>query len=121
MERAEAQADEADAQLERYFAGDLRCFTVPLDLAGTPFQQAVWLAVVEVPYGTTSTYGRVAASLGRPLAARAVGHANGSNPAPIVVPCHRLVASTGALTGYAGGLDMKRALLEHERRAREGG
>lgn len=104
------------AELEAYFSGRLRAFTVPLAPPGTPFQRAVWRAVVAVPYGETRSYGAVAAELGRPAAARAVGHANGANPLPVVVPCHRLVGADGSLTGYAGGLPMKRWLIEHEQR-----
>ena len=102
------------AQLDEYFDGRRRSFDLELDLAGTPFQRAVWAALCGIPYGETRTYGDVAAALGRPSAARAVGAANGRNPVSIVVPCHRLVGSTGALTGYAGGLARKRALLDLE-------
>ncbi len=105
----------AGAELAAYFAGRLRSFSVPIAPLGTPFQRAVWQAVAAVPYGETRSYGVIAAAVGRPEAARAVGHANGANPLPIVVPCHRLVGASGALTGYAGGLEMKRWLLEHER------
>ncbi len=104
----------ARAQLDAYFAGDLRAFDVPLAVAGTPFQRAVWAALCEVPYGTTTTYGALAARLGRPAAARAVGAANGRNPISILVPCHRVVGASGALTGYAGGVERKRWLLAHE-------
>jgi methylated-DNA-[protein]-cysteine S-methyltransferase len=107
------------AQLDAYFAGDLQRFEVPLAPAGTAWQQAVWTALTQMPYAATSTYAALAARLGRPSAARAVGAANGRNPIAIVVPCHRLVGSTGALTGYAGGLDRKRWLLAHERRSQE--
>ncbi len=106
---------QAAAELAAYFAGRLRSFSVPIAPPGTPFQRAVWQAVAAVPYAETRTYGQIAATIGRPEAARAVGHANGANPLPIVVPCHRLVGATGALTGYAGGLEMKRWLIEHER------
>ena len=101
-------------QLSAYFAGDLREFDVPLARTGTPFQQAVWAALREVPYGTTCTYGDLAAALGRPTAVRAVGAANGRNPRCLVVPCHRVVGSGGALTGYAGGLERKAFLLALE-------
>ena len=101
-------------QLTAYWAGDLTSFTVPLAPAGTPFQQQVWAALRRVPYGTTCTYADLAAAVGRPTAVRAVGAANGRNPICLVVPCHRVVGSGGALTGYAGGLDRKRLLLEHE-------
>ncbi len=103
-------------QLTAYFAGELREFDVPLAVAGTPFQQAVWSALREVPYGTTCTYGDLAAAIGRPTAVRAVGAANGRNPVCIVVPCHRVVGSGGSLTGYAGGVERKQLLLALERR-----
>lgn len=107
----------AREQLAEYFAGDRARFDLGLHLAGTPFQRLVWTALQEIPFGTTTTYGELAAELGRtPGAARAVGLANGRNPISIVVPCHRLVGSTGALTGYGGGLERKRWLLAHERR-----
>ncbi|RKT52397.1 methylated-DNA-[protein]-cysteine S-methyltransferase [Saccharothrix australiensis] len=102
------------AQLEEYFAGRLTEFDVPLDLRGTPFQRTVWAALLSVPYGQTVSYGELAAALGRPTAARAVGMANGRNPISIIVPCHRVVGSTGDLTGYGGGLARKRQLLEFE-------
>lgn len=104
-------------QLTAYFAGQLREFDVPLAAAGTPFQQAVWSALRRVPYGTTCTYGELAAAIGRPTAVRAVGAANGRNPVCLVVPCHRVVGSTGALTGYAGGTERKAFLLDLERAA----
>lgn len=101
-------------QLAAYFAGELREFDVPVAVAGTPFQQAVWAALREVPYGTTCTYGDLAAAIGRPTAVRAVGAANGRNPVCIVVPCHRVVGSGGSLTGYAGGVERKQLLLSLE-------
>ena len=101
-------------QLTAYFAGELRDFDVPLALVGTPFQREVWDALRRVPYGSTRTYGELAADIGRPTAVRAVGAANGRNPACIVVPCHRVVGSTGQLTGYAGGVDKKARLLALE-------
>jgi methylated-DNA-[protein]-cysteine S-methyltransferase len=101
-------------QLADYFAGTLRAFSLPLDLHGTPFQVMAWRALATIPYGTTTTYGDQARRLGDPRRARAVGAANGRNPVSIVLPCHRLVGSTGALTGFAGGLPAKRALLDHE-------
>lgn len=103
-------------QLTAYFAGELREFDVPLAVAGTPFQQAVWAALREVPYGTTCTYGDLAAAIGRPTAVRAVGAANGRNPVCIVVPCHRVVGSGGSMTGYAGGVERKQHLLALEQR-----
>ena len=101
-------------QLAAYWAGDLTHFTVPLALRGTPFQQQVWAALQRVPYGTTCTYADLAAAIGRPTEVRAVGAANGRNPVCLVVPCHRVVGSGGALTGYAGGLVRKQQLLQHE-------
>ena len=103
-------------ELRAYFAGERFEFGLPLAPKGTPFQQAVWLALRDIPYGTTSSYGAVARSIGRPSASRAVGMANSRNPIGIVVPCHRVIGSGGALTGYAGGLDRKRWLLAHEAR-----
>lgn len=113
-ERDETIAPEAVAQLAEYFAGDRRSFDLPLAPRGTPFQRRVWEALRAIPPGTTRTYGQVAASLGVQGASRAVGAATGRNPISIVVPCHRLVGSTGALTGYAGGVERKRWLLDHE-------
>jgi methylated-DNA-[protein]-cysteine S-methyltransferase len=106
----------AAAQLEEYFAGARTAFDLPLDLAGTAFQRRAWLELAAIPYGTTRSYGAQARRLGRPRAARAVGAANARNPVPIVLPCHRLVGARGALTGFAGGLEVKRALLAHEAR-----
>jgi methylated-DNA-[protein]-cysteine S-methyltransferase len=107
-------------QLREYFAGTRTTFDVPLDLRGSAFQREAWLALASIPYGTTRTYGEQARSLGRPAATRAVGAANGRNPVPIVLPCHRLVGADGSLTGFAGGLAVKRALLDHEARVRDG-
>jgi methylated-DNA-[protein]-cysteine S-methyltransferase len=112
--RAHAIVRDAAVQLHEYFAGTRRRFELPLDLRGTPFQLAAWRALAEIPYGETRTYGEQARRLGRPRAARAVGAANGRNPLSIVLPCHRLVSSGGDLTGYRGGLGVKRALLERE-------
>lgn len=97
-----------------YFAGERRDFDLPLDPAGTDFQRAVWEALKAIPYGGTRTYGEIAAAVGRPKAVRAVGQANHVNPLPIFIPCHRVVGKGGALTGYAGGLELKRALLALE-------
>lgn len=105
---------ESATQLEEYFAGTRRVFELPLDLRGTPFQIRTWSALAEIPYGTTVSYGEQARRLDVPRAARAVGAANGSNPLPIVLPCHRVIGADGSLTGYGGGLDMKRWLLAHE-------
>jgi methylated-DNA-[protein]-cysteine S-methyltransferase len=102
-------------QLNEYFAGERTEFTVRLAPRGTQFQRTVWEALREVPYGETVTYGELAERIGRPSAARAVGHANGHNPISIIVPCHRVIGSAGALTGYGGGLPRKRFLLDHER------
>ena len=101
--------------LVRYFDGELAAIdTVPVDLGGTPFQRRVWAALRRVPAGATASYGDIAAAVGRPTAVRAVGAANGRNPVPIVVPCHRVVAADGTLHGYGGGLPRKRWLLDHE-------
>ncbi len=104
----------ARAQLEEYFAGRRRDFDLALAPQGTPFQQQVWKLLREIPYGTTTTYGALAAKLGQPTASRAVGAANGRNPIGIIVPCHRVIGSAGALTGYAGGLERKQTLLALE-------
>ena len=105
----------ARAQLERYFAGQSKSFDLPLDLqSGTPFQQSVWSALLAVPAEKTLSYGQLASTIGKPAAVRAVGAAVGRNPVSIVVPCHRIVGSNGALTGYAGGIARKAALLKLE-------
>jgi len=101
-------------QLAQYFAGERRVFDLPLDPVGTPFQQEAWLALRRIPFGETRSYGEQAAAVGRPSAVRAIGAANGRNPLTIVVPCHRVIGSNGKLTGFASGLDNKRALLELE-------
>jgi methylated-DNA-[protein]-cysteine S-methyltransferase len=107
--------DEAARQLAEWFAGARTVFDLPLDLsAATAFQRRAWLALAEIPYGATRSYGEQARTLGMPRAARAVGAANGRNPLSIVLPCHRLIGANGALTGFSGGLEVKRALLEHE-------
>jgi methylated-DNA-[protein]-cysteine S-methyltransferase len=118
--RAAAPFVEAARQLEQYFAGERTQFTLPLRLAGTPFQSEVWRALTRIPFGQTRTYGVIAADIGRPSAARAVGAANGQNPFCIVVPCHRLIGSDGGLVDYAAGLEVKRRLLEHEARVSGG-
>jgi methylated-DNA-[protein]-cysteine S-methyltransferase len=102
--------------LERYFAGRLREFELALAPVGTPFQKRVWAELVRIPYGVTIGYAELARRLGAPRAVRAVGGANGANPIPILVPCHRVIGSDGSLTGFAGGLERKRALLELEAR-----
>jgi methylated-DNA-[protein]-cysteine S-methyltransferase len=113
----ERRARKVIAEVERYFAGELREFHLPLAPQGTPFQQRVWAELVRIPYGTTISYAALAQRIGDPKAVRAVGTANGANPIAIVVPCHRVIGADGTLTGYAGGLDKKRALLELEARA----
>jgi methylated-DNA-[protein]-cysteine S-methyltransferase len=109
---------EAAEQLHAYLAGERERFDLPLSLHGTDFQRRVWAKVASIPYGTATTYGALADALGRPTAWRAVGAANGRNPLPIVIPCHRVVGVSGALTGYGGGLERKRALLALEASAR---
>jgi methylated-DNA-[protein]-cysteine S-methyltransferase len=105
---------ETARQLEAYFARDLREFDLPLILRGTPFQVRAWRALQQIPYGTTRSYAEQARAIGAPAAVRAVGSANGRNPIPIVVPCHRVIGSNGKLTGFGGGLPLKRWLLELE-------
>jgi methylated-DNA-[protein]-cysteine S-methyltransferase len=105
---------EAAAQLRAYFAGELREFDLALAPHGTPFQREVWSALREIPYGHTISYAELAAAVGRPDAARAVGAANGRNPIAVVIPCHRVIGASGALTGYGGGLGRKRLLLDLE-------
>ena len=104
----------AAQQLREYFAGALRHFDLPLDAAGTEFQRQVWRALLEIPFGVTWSYGELARHIGRPGASRAVGLANGSNPISIVIPCHRVIGADGSLTGYGGGIERKRWLLQHE-------
>lgn len=104
----------ATRQLDDYFAGKRRAFDLPLDMAGTDFQRAVWQQLVAIPFGQSITYGQQAQRMGKPNATRAVGTANGRNPVSIVVPCHRVIGASGAMTGYAGGLERKRYLLALE-------
>jgi methylated-DNA-[protein]-cysteine S-methyltransferase len=104
-------------QVEAYFNGRLQEFSLPLDPQGTEFQRRVWLALADVPYGQTESYGQLATRIGNPKACRAVGLANGRNPIPLVLPCHRVIGADGSLTGYGGGLDLKQRLLDHERKA----
>jgi methylated-DNA-[protein]-cysteine S-methyltransferase len=104
----------AMAQLQEYFAGARKEFDLPFDVRGTAFQKLVWEQLLAIPYGETRSYGDIAKRLGKPAASRAVGAANGRNPLSIVVPCHRVIGTSGTLTGFAGGLDAKRALLELE-------
>ncbi|WP_028081569.1 methylated-DNA--[protein]-cysteine S-methyltransferase [Solimonas soli] len=106
---------DADTQLREYFAGVRKTFALPLDFRGTAFQQRVWQALLRIPFGETRSYAQVAAMLGAPNAARAVGAANGRNPLSIIAPCHRVVGSDGTLTGFAGGLAAKARLLHFER------
>lgn len=103
------------AQMNQYFSGERHEFDVPLDLTGSPFQMRVWRMLLQIPYGETVNYGTLAKRLGGPQYSRAVGLANSKNPVSIIVPCHRVIGSNGHLTGYAGGLDVKRWLLTHER------
>lgn len=106
--------DLVSAQLREYFEGRRTAFEVPLAPEGTPFQQQVWRTLATIPYGRTISYGELAARVGRPHASRAVGAANGRNPLPIVLPCHRVIGANGALTGFGGGLPTKRFLLQLE-------
>ena len=103
-------------QLQAYFTGELRAFDLPLKMEGTPFQRSVWRALQDIPYGETISYGELARRVGTPKGARAVGLANGSNPIPIVVPCHRVIGADGRLTGFGGGLKTKEMLLSLEKR-----
>lgn len=105
----------AAGQLEAYFAGTLRIFDLPLDMRGTAFQQVVWKALLTIPFGETRSYGAIARAIGQQTASRAVGAANGRNPLSIIAPCHRVVGGSGALTGFAGGIETKRWLLDFER------
>lgn len=105
---------ETEEQLEAYFAGQLKEFTLRPRLHGTPFQRSVWQQLQRIPYGETRSYGELAEALGNPAASRAVGLANGKNPIGIIVPCHRVVGASGDLTGYGGGLDRKKRLLDFE-------
>lgn len=107
---------ETERQLRDYFAGTRTAFTVPLDFQGTAFQKRVWAALLAIPFGETRSYGEIARQLGQPSARRAVGAANGRNPISIIAPCHRVVGSGGALTGFAGGLAAKALLLDLERK-----
>lgn len=105
---------EVQRQLAAYFGGTLRVFSLPLALDGTPFQNSVWTALQDIPYGATCSYAELAERIGKPDAVRAVGAANGQNPIPIVIPCHRVIGKDGSLTGFGGGLPMKKWLLAHE-------
>jgi methylated-DNA-[protein]-cysteine S-methyltransferase len=116
MRKADRQPilDDAERQLKEYFAGRRQGFSIPLDMRGTPFQQSVWEALLAIPFGETRSYGQLAKQLGKPTAMRAVGAANGRNPISIVVPCHRVIGSSGQLIGFAGGLEAKERLLKIE-------
>lgn len=105
---------EVRRQLEAYFAGQRQTFDLPLKPLGTAFQQCVWQALTTIPYAATTSYGRISQQIQRPKASRAVGAANGRNPIPIIIPCHRVIGSNGTLTGFSGGLAAKQWLLEHE-------
>jgi methylated-DNA-[protein]-cysteine S-methyltransferase len=109
----------AAIQLEQYFAGERTEFELDIELGGTPFERRVWEEVRAIPYGETATYAEIARRIGRPSACRAVGRANGRNPIAVIVPCHRVIGSDGSLTGYAGGMPLKRALLDLEQNAAE--
>ncbi len=108
--------DQLETELDQYFKGSRRNFSAPLDVRGTPFQRAVWEQLLNIPYGETRTYGEIAALVGKPLAFRAMGRANGDNPLAIVIPCHRVVQHDGKLRGYGGGLWRKEYLLNLEKR-----
>lgn len=114
VEKDDAVLRETKRQLTQYFDREREQFDIPLDAAGTDFQRAVWDSLRQIPYGEQRTYGDIAHSIGRPKAVRAVGAANGRNPIPIIVPCHRVIGSNGTLTGFAGGLALKRELLALE-------
>jgi O-6-methylguanine DNA methyltransferase len=117
---ADGRAAQAIRELTEYWAGARTRFDVPLAMRGTAWQITVWSALTAIPLGQTRSYMQMAASLGNPLAARAVGRANATNQIPLVVPCHRLVGADGALTGFEGGIELKRALLAHEARVAAG-
>ena len=108
--------DDLTTQLGDYFAGRRRTFTIELAPNGTPFQLAVWKALLAIPYGDTVSYAELARRIGKPRAVRAVGAANGANPIPVIIPCHRVIGSNGTLTGYGGGIERKQWLLTHEGR-----
>jgi methylated-DNA-[protein]-cysteine S-methyltransferase len=110
--------EDISEQLSEYFARSRRTFTIPIALAGTPFQKRVWSELMTIPYGETRSYRQLAEAIGNPSSMRAVGAANGQNPISIIVPCHRVIGSDGALVGYGGGLERKRFLLDLERPAR---
>lgn len=113
-ERCQEPFKEVCRQLDLYFAGSLTRFDLPLLPVGTPFQQRVWQALLDIPYGETTSYGKIAETIAQPTASRAVGNANGSNPIPIIIPCHRVIGQDGTLIGFGGGLPVKRYLLQLE-------
>lgn len=113
-QRIDAPFQEVRRQLDAYFAGDLLQFDLPLHLGGTAFQNSVWKYLAGIPFGETRSYGQIAEALGRPKASRAIGAANGNNPVPIILPCHRVIGANGSLTGFGGGLPVKEFLLRHE-------
>jgi len=113
--RNDKRNKEALSQLKKYVKGELRHFKCPLDLKGTPFQKKVWSALTKIPYGQTRSYQDIARAIGHPKAFRAVGNANGSNPAPLIVPCHRVIESNGGLGGFGHGLKVKKQLLDFEK------
>lgn len=121
LQEDEARTAPLRAQLEEYFAGDRREFDLELAPQGTEFQLRVWSELRRIPYGATTSYGALSTAIGRPKASRAVGAANGANPIPIVVPCHRVIGSNGSLTGFGGGLETKKLLLELEGASFAGG
>ena len=114
--RDDGRFADAFRQLDAYFAGDLTRFDLPLRFAGTAFQNKVWAALCDIPFGQTVSYGALASRIGKPTASRAVGGANGANPLPIVVPCHRVIGSDKSLTGFGGGIQIKKFLLDHEQK-----
>lgn len=114
IERDRMLTARAGGQLREYYAGTRRTFDLPLAFAGSEWQKAVWRTLTSIPYGETRTYGEIAAMVGRPKSARAVGKANATNRLPLVVPCHRVIGVNGSLTGFAGGIHLKTRLLEHE-------
>jgi methylated-DNA-[protein]-cysteine S-methyltransferase len=115
--REPAAFADVETQLHEYFSGERTSFDLELEPRGTPFQHRVWQALRQIPYGETMRYGELAERIGRPAAARAVGAANGANPIAVIIPCHRLIGANGALTGYAGGVERKQALLDLEARS----
>jgi len=116
--RDDAIVAEPAAQLLAYFSGELTTFDLTLKFTGTAFQNTVWSTLQDIPYGETTSYGALAGRINKPKACRAVGAANGANPLPIVVPCHRVIGANGSLTGFGGGIDTKRYLLDHEQNVR---